>query len=199
MRGSTQHRYRTFSTIVALCLVLTHWRSASGQLSQSDTSELTESEIKASYLYNFARFTEWPGNAANPDLPITLCFLGRDTFSPSILNGFGKKSVGTHPLKVVVVTDIRPTQSCQIIYIGSSEDERAAAIIDGARQAKAMTVGETVKFREAGGMVRLYKESGSVRFEVNVDELDRSSLKLSSKVLGIARLVGRDGKTVPRS
>lgn len=161
-------------------------------------SPAPEYEIKAAFLLNFTRFVEWPPAAfAAPDSPFTLCIAGDDPFGPVIDQLVEGESVYGH--KIVVDRVQTPpvqtppvqtpkTRSCQLLYMASSKQPSAPP---GAAGPGVLTVGEGADFTAQGGIIAFVVENRHVRFDVNLKAAGNSGLKLSSKLLSVARSVER--------
>jgi len=182
-------RKQLAAIVSALLLLLTGERpSATAQ-----NSVTTEYEWKANFLAKSASFVDWQG-----DSPLRLanafrwCVFGTFSFGTSLaghtrdLSFEGKKS------EVKWVHKEAELASCQIVFVSRSEEKRYAKVLDAAREGRALTVGETPSFLDAGGMVALLMDGNSPAFEVNLEALEASRLKMSSRLLALARrVVGR--------
>jgi len=154
---------------------------------------VSEYQVKAAFLYNFAKFVEWPPNLFNdPRDPFVLCVAGDDPFG-NLLDGIvlGKTANG-HPLAVRRLRREREARSCQILFVSSSERNRLRPVLKSLRGASVLTVGETDGFAQEGGMINLTLEDNRVHFEINVAAAERAGLKISSKLLSLARVVRQE-------
>jgi hypothetical protein len=154
---------------------------------------LSEYQVKAAFLYNFAKFVEWPPNLFNdPRDPFVLCVAGDDPFG-NLLDGIvlGKTANG-HPLAVRRLRREQEARSCQILFVSSSERNRLRPVLKSLRGASVLTVGETDGFAQEGGMINLTLEDNRVHFEINVAAAERAGLKISSKLLSLARVVRQE-------
>jgi len=152
----------------------------------------TEYQIKAAFLYNFAKFVEWPADTGT----LNLCILGEDRFGRDIDTIEGKKAADKS-LMVMRIKSAREIKKCRILFISSWESGQLADILMTARDLKILTVGDTDGFAERGVIINFYGEQNKIRFEINRDAAERSGLKISSKLFGLARIVHdiRQGKT----
>jgi hypothetical protein len=149
-----------------------------------------EYRVKALFLYNFLKFIEWPANN-NPALRI--CILGEDPFENDIdliLN----ETVNNRKLSVSYIADYRELKKCNLIFISHSEEDRLAEIIKATKEYHIVTIGDTEGFAERGVMINFYLQENKVRFEINKDAADRSGIRMSSKLLNLAKIVGNDKK-----
>jgi hypothetical protein len=148
-----------------------------------------EYEVKAAFLYNFAKFVEWPAEVfQETGAVIIIGVLGEDPFGTSLETIEGKTIEGR---KVVTkrFRSARDAQVSHILFISSSEKDRLAEVVKSLKGIRVLTVGETERFVEVGGIINLYIESNKVRFEINVDSAERAGLKISSRLLGLAKVV----------
>jgi TonB family protein len=149
----------------------------------------TEDQVKAAYLFNFAKLAEWPSHAL-PDGPSPLVIGvsgGHADFLDVLKAVVAGKIVGTHVLVVEPISSEKEMKSCHIVFFRASERKHTQAAIEGLAQAGVLLVGEDESFLRQGGMINLVREHGSIRFEVNPDALDRSEIHFSSKILALAK------------
>lgn len=150
----------------------------------------SQTEISAAFVFNFAKFTEWPPQTfADSTTPITVCFAG----AVDVRGAFQSISAGK-PVngRSVFVREVKPTadvHDCQIVYIDSPNQVLRAGVIKNARQHSALVIGTSDDFLARGGMIKLFVESNRMRFDVNVGATGRIKIHLSSKLLALARSV----------
>ena len=177
--------------IVALSISLS-W--APGAFAQSpDASDSSEYLIKAGFIFNFAKFVEWPSNAfAQPDSPIVIGILGTDPFGTIIDKIVQDKKIGTRGFVVKRLkwgADLKELRECKILFIGASERAHMDELVQMLRGLPVLTVGETPGFAERGGVIRFVLEDNRVRFEVNVVAARQADLTISSRLLTLARII----------
>lgn len=155
-----------------------------------------EYQIKAAFLYNFAKFVDWPAGAfPNPQAPFAICILGTDPFGSAIDSLLRGKTVGEHPVVIQRSREPSEVRHCQIVFVSASEKRRLPEIIASLQKANVLIVGDTDHFADSGGTIQLILEEDHVRFAVNVDAADGAGLKISSKLLALARIVhGTEGE-----
>jgi len=147
----------------------------------------TEFEVKAAFLYNFAKFIEWPSQAFPGGEPaFTICVIG-DPFEGALDRAVQGEVLDGRPLTVRHITSVEGVRRCQMIYIAASETQ--LSVLTAAANAPILTVGETEDFINEGGMIRFTKTAGRIRFQINPDAADRASLKVSSRLLRLADIV----------
>lgn len=178
--------------IVLASMVFAHFIMATQAGAQVSLSEY---QIKAAYLFNFLKFVEWPEDAfADPLAPIVIGIAGEDPFGSALPNVIIGKTVQGRDLvirKYRVGEDLR---SAHILFISISEKKRIPQLLAGLRGSSVLTVADSTDFLVEGGMIQLYYEDNRIRFAIDVDATDRAKLKISSKLLSLARVVGGSGK-----
>jgi hypothetical protein len=169
-----------FLIAVVLCSL------AAGTQAQS----ATEYQVKAAYLYNFAKFVEWPPSRfANASAPLQICIFGRDPFGDGLRTQTADKAVNGRKLEVDAIADLQHARTCHILFISSSVAIPVKQIVEALRGANVLTVGDTKGFAEQGGMISFGLEDDRVQFEVNRKAAEQAGLKISSKLLSVAKLV----------
>jgi hypothetical protein len=156
---------------------------------------LPEYQVKAAYLFNFLKFVEYPGESfADPLAPIVIGVVGEDPFGSALPQVVIGKTVQGRDLVIHVYRAGEDLRGAHILFISASERKRLPMIFSGLHGSSVLTVGDTPGFLEAGGMIQFMNENGRVRFAIDVDATSRARLKLSSKLLSLARVVGGNGK-----
>ena len=177
--------------IVALSVSLSWTPEAFAQA--SDSSDSSEYLIKAGFIFNFAKFVEWPSTAfAQPDSPIVIGILGTDPFGTIIDKIVQDKKVGARGFVVKRLkwgADLKELSTCKILFVGASEKAHMDELVQIVRGLPILTVGETPGFAERGGVIRFVLEDNRVRFEVNVEAAHQADLTISSRLLTLARII----------
>lgn len=150
-----------------------------------------EYPVKAAFLYHFAKFVDWPGNSfQEPNSRLVVGIVGDDPFGGVIDQALAGKNVEGHLMVVRRFRFGEDLKACHIIFVSSSERNRVKLILGSLAGSSILTIGETDDFIEQGGVIRLAIEANKVRFEINPDAADRMRLKISSKLLSLARVRG---------
>jgi hypothetical protein len=157
-------------------------------------SQADEYRLKAAFLFHFAELVEWPADAAGDDQqPVTLCTLG-DPFQGDLEAVVEGKKVGSRPVRVRHLSqaqEARQTQDakgCHVLFVSASERTRLPVLLAKIK-GPILTVGETEEFVKQGGMIALCLEGKKVRLDINLDASSRAGLKISSRLLLLARNV----------
>jgi uncharacterized protein DUF4154 len=146
--------------------------------------------VKAAFLYNFAKFTEWP--ALTSGGPLVLCVVGGDTIAAALVETVKGQNISGHAIEVWRPQDSSSWQSCHLLFIAESETHKSAGGLAGIKTLPVLTVSDGKDFSQSGGIIELFVESGRMRFAINMDAAESSGLRLSSRLLGLAK-VTRNG------
>ncbi len=152
--------------------------------------QMHEYSVKAALVLNFARFTQWPVQAPPADEPLGLCILGKKALAPAFL-GIDGKTVNGRPLHVSFAEGPEEIPACNILFLTRDFEKMTPdEIFTLLGDRPVLTVGETPEFIAAGGMINLFEKNNRLRFEVNPGTIRRHGLKLSSRLLKLAIIVG---------
>ena len=158
-----------------------------------DSSDSSEYLIKAGFIFNFAKFVEWPTTAfAQPDSPIVIGILGTDPFGTIIDQIVQDKKIGARGFVVKRLkwgSDVKDLRDCKILFVSASEKAHMDELLQMVKGLPVLTVGETPGFAERGGVIRFVLEDNRVRFEVNVEAAHQAELTISSRLLTLARII----------
>ncbi len=209
-RGKTQSESKTrglmfsrgFSLLYPAALgaiAILFFCAVKGQAVEAQSQTAGEYEVKAAFLYNFAKFIAWPDSSfADPRAPFAICVLGTDPFGRTLDGALEGKTIGRHPVTLARLEDATQARRCQMVFVSSSESRRLREIEDRLRGASVLLVGEFAGFADAGGALQFIIEDNRVRFLINTDAAQRAGLRLSSKLLSVATVVhdsARNGKS----
>jgi sugar (pentulose or hexulose) kinase len=152
------------------------------------TESLTEAQLKAALLYNFASFTDWPADLP-ASAPLVIGVTGNDAIAAA-LRALPERTTGGRAIQMQSVDESQNPHQCQILFISSANLRSIAATLAQVQNAPVLTVGEHEQFTRLGGIIRLFDDSGHLRFEIDAPHASRVRLKISSRVLNLARIVG---------
>jgi hypothetical protein len=173
--------------VVVAALSLIGSASAAVQAAEAQA----EYRVKAAFLYNFARFVQWPSGSQAAGDAFVITILGQDPFGPVLEETLLGKTVDQRSVVVRRVTHLEDLGPSHIVFISDSERGRLPEIIAQIGTRAMLTVGETSHFAERGGVIRFKVDRERIRLEINLASAERSGLKISSQLLKIAHLVGR--------
>jgi hypothetical protein len=151
--------------------------------------EVLEYNVKAAFLFNFTKFVDWPAEAfADEKSPFRICILGDDPFGGSLDTLVANETVNGRPIAVRRLARGADPHPCHILFLDRLERERQPEVLAGLRGSPVLTVGESDRFLADGGMINFFLEAHRVRFEVSLPAVERSQLKISSKLLRLAKV-----------
>ena len=158
---------------------------------------LSEYQVKAAYLFNFLKFVEWPDDSFADSLaPIVIGVVGEDPFGSALPQVTIGKTVQGRDLVLRKYHAGEDVRGAHILFISPSEKKRLPMILSSLRGSSVLTVADTEGFLDAGGMIQFLNENDRVRFAISVEATSRAKLKMSSKLLSLAKVVGGNVKQV---
>jgi hypothetical protein len=143
----------------------------------------SEYQVKAAYLFNFAKFVEWPEPQRGP---FAICVLGQDPFGEALDHLMERKAVNGRPIVIRRSNDLAVARSCQILFISAPGAAQMVEIIKAVRDSSVLSVSENPQFCLSGGVIAFVMEGQRVRFQINAAAAVRANLKISSKLLQLA-------------
>jgi len=147
----------------------------------------SEPTLKAAFLYNFAKFAEWPVDAAPAD-PVTICVLGDAVIADALDETVKGRTIDG---RKVVISRVKPDafRTCHVLYLTGLDGKRTQQVLDELKTTPVLTVGDREQFAQSGGVAGLFIEQGRVRFAINVEAALRARLRISSRLLSLAKIV----------
>ena len=155
---------------------------------QAAGQRASEYQWKAAFVYNFTKFIDWPGESVR-SLTFQICVLGQNPFGSELTQLTDGKVIEGHPVQVLIVTNYHLARSCQVVFISASENAHMKEILSALRGRSVLTVGDSQGFVDAGGMIELLVEDERMRFQVNLHAANEARLKMSAKLLSLAKAV----------
>jgi hypothetical protein len=175
--------------IALVALILAAGREASAQNTiPSDSSEYV---IKAGFIYNFAKLVEWPAAVmGQSNSPLVIAVLGSDSFAEVLDNVVNGKQIDGRAFQVKRMKwkELKDC-SCHILFVAAQENAHIDEVIQMLKNAAVLTVAETPNFTRRGGIINFTLQESKVGFEANVDAARQAGLNISSRLLGLARIV----------
>jgi hypothetical protein len=158
--------------------------------SATEADPRKEYKLKAEFLYNFAKFVTWPNESLPAEgEPIVFCLVGSGPVH-SLLDDLMKgRHVKERGIQVRPISSPEFVRDCHVLFAPNDADDILAPILEGAKTASVLTVGESESFYEAGGIIRFILSGGRLRFDINIAAASTVKLKISSQLLKLARTV----------
>jgi hypothetical protein len=158
-----------------------------GALESVEPPRPTEYDVKAAFLYNFAKFVKWPEDDYGPTFVVAV--LGEDPFGEILDKTFAGKTILDKKVEVRRISALESPARIRILFVGSSERLRLAQVLKALDGSSVLTVSEMEGFTERGGMIAFRLGGDVVRFDINLGEVERARLKMSSQLIRLARNV----------
>jgi YfiR/HmsC-like len=157
-----------------------------------NAQDVTEVTLKGAFVFNFARFTDWPADALPPSAHVSACVVGDRAVGEALT-----KTVSTQRLngRAVVVSILEPGITlpvCHVLYVSSIARDRMSQIVFALRESPVLTVSDDDAFTKVGGIIQVFVENGKMRFRINPRSAKRARLQLSSRLLALAELVDEE-------
>lgn len=179
--------YRTFGRLTlayTLALVLAFVFSPNRAQAQS------EDQVKAAFLFNFVRYVEWPSEVFEDDASdVKICMFKAEAFASVVKQTVSGKNVGDRNVEVDLIGNAGSTRGCHLLYVGVVGEESISDLVSNLGNAPIFTVSDAEGFAQSGGMANFFRTDSKIRFEMNPDAAKKANLKISSRLLRLARVV----------
>jgi hypothetical protein len=161
-----------------------------GAAPQDRSGKLPEYVVKAGFLYNFAKYVDWPEDAfEKADTPISIGIVGKDPFGEDLEKTLKNKTVKDRAFTIQRFREPAEIRKCHILFVARSEKERVAEVLKKVDAMPVLTVGEEGSFCPAGGAISILIEKDKPKLEVNPDAAESAKLTINSKLLKVATIV----------
>jgi len=157
----------------------------------SYSQRYTEYEVKAAYIFNFAKFVEWPDSIfASKDSPLILGIYNGDPFGDIIEKTFTDNPIKDRKWSVKYFKDINEITYCHILFIPRIDKSELLKVLNLVRNKSILTVGDNInEFCQLGGIINFTSQESKFRFEINNYEAKKSKLEISSKLLILSKII----------
>lgn len=183
VRAGRRHLWAGLLLCVALLVPLRAPASPPG-------NHVAEYKLKAVFLYNFAKFVEWPDTAFSaPDQPLVIGIMDSGSFSDEAIQTIERNTVGPHPLRVVHCKDLRSMQACHILFLNCHDDLMIKSALRSLETRPILTVGEREGFIRWGGIINFHLAENALRIQINRTAAQQAQLTLSAQLLEVAIIV----------
>jgi len=148
-----------------------------------------EYQIKTAMVFNIAKFVDFPSVVLQQGRgSLQLCTMGKGPFIQS-LEGLQGKFVKGHPIAIRQVMTVDDIPGCHLLAISDSQRYQLPAILEKSTQLGVLTISDSRKFAQAGGVVGLFSQNDKILFEINLEAARNARLKISSQLLKLARII----------
>jgi hypothetical protein len=142
---------------------------------------------KAAFLFNFAKFTDWP--SLGSDAPLMFCVVGDPRVAYALVETVRNQRIGSHAVEAKALGSDAPMRSCHVLFLSMSEARHSGAVLEALGTLPILTVSDAKDFARGQGVVEIFIENGRMRFSINTNAAQRSGLHLSARLLGLAKIV----------
>jgi hypothetical protein len=175
-----KHKFFLIRIIVLILILST---------TQVKGDEINEDQVKVAFLYNFAKFVEWPADSFRSDsAPVVITILGTDPYG-SLWDSLKEKTVRGRRIQIRRLGKLENLEDCHFLFISHSEKTTLRSLLAQVKNHPILTVSDMDRFAHQGGMIGLVNLEGKINFEINMDVVQRSRLKFSAQLLKLARIV----------
>jgi hypothetical protein len=176
------HAWLTTAAVLALM---------AAPLAGADGPAVDEYQLKAVFLFNFARFVEWPPQAfGDARDPFAICVAGASPFGTSLDDVVSGKTVASRPISVRPVSSPQQARKCPILFVSASERKRERSLLEALNGSTVLTVGDSDGFVADGGIVQFQVKGARIHIEIDREAAERANLRISSKLLSLAEPAG---------
>ncbi len=147
----------------------------------------SETDVKAVFLYNFAKYVDWPSAPPGRSTSIRMCVPANTPFLATLQTAVRDEVIHGRPLSAVGPAGLDEAKECDIIYVGDSATPDAAAWLSVVRGRHTLTVGDG-KLVD-GLVIAFVRDQNRVRFDIDRRAAAKQGLAISSRLLGLARRV----------
>lgn len=159
-----------------------------GWFSSATALESDEYSVKAAFIYNFAKFVEWPnGSFEDTTTPFDLCIVGASNVADK-LNTISDKKAQGRPFHVHSLNNPVEATFCHIVYYAGDQYVAAGEKAKRLNTQGLLTIGDSAQFVEGGGIIAFTVQNNKVQFRINIDAAHRAHLRISSKLLQLAEI-----------
>lgn len=154
-----------------------------------ESAERLEYQVKAGFLFNFAKFVQWPTNMSVATNEFRIGVIGSSNVCTILDAALTDKPLESRVIRISAVTTTNDAARCQMLFISRSASETEKNIWLNVSSQPVLTVGETAGFATQGGCINLTQHKQSIRLEINLKAVDQAGLKISAKLASMATLV----------
>ena len=149
-----------------------------------------ENRVKANFLAKVPSFIEWPEEALpSGPAPFVICIIGDLSLGLPLSESVRGVTLHEKRAEIRSVHTEQELHSCHILFVSRFERKRYDRVLGSVRGLNVLTIGETPEFLDAGGIVSFSMQQETLQFDVNLDEANKAHLKISSRLLALARHV----------
>jgi hypothetical protein len=154
----------------------------------------SEYDVKIGFIYNFVNFVTWPAEAFEKSPGELIFCFASDTPSADVLYKLDGKPIKGRKIKVIAFRDSACLEESHVIFFATQDKTFIQKVLASIGSRSILTIGEVEGFTRMGGVINFFQEQNRLRFQVNIDAARKVGLKMSSQLLGSARIVNEERK-----
>jgi hypothetical protein len=178
LRRTAAPRARLAAWLVAACVLLAGLPAAA----TTDADPVAPNQVKAAFLFNFAKFVQWPAEAG----PLVVGVAGDEALATAVGKLVAGRTIDGRPIEVRALPRGRAAEGFHVLHVSSLLGDQDTAALLARVRGPVLTIGETPRFLRDGGMVRIFIEDQRLRFQVNRGQTDAAGVKISSQALSLS-------------
>jgi uncharacterized protein YdbL (DUF1318 family) len=161
-----------------------------GAMSAAGESTIEEYQLKGGFIYNIAKFVEWPAGAlASPGDPLVGCILGESPIGAALEQATRDREINGRKLAIRPIPDAQQTSGCSFLFVSLSAQKAWRAALSKARLNGILTIGEGDVLD--GVIVNLKRDGDKIRIQIDLDAARRGQIQISSRLLSLSEIVKR--------
>jgi hypothetical protein len=155
----------------------------------AEPGQLNENEVKAAYLYNFAKYVDWPPAALpRENMPLVICIVGKSPLN-DVIESLSGKTIRNRRLVVRQFSRTEDLNECHMLFVNAAVKSSITQLLASISTRPILTVSDYKGFTNAGGIIEFVQVGGKVRFDINNRAAQHNNLRISSHLLRLASTV----------
>ena len=155
----------------------------------NETAPRLEYQVKAGYLFNFLRFTDWPPQALPAGTPYRIGVMGDTATFNVIAEALRGKDVSDRTIEVVALKPGDSLKGCHLVFVPRTAALSESELNSMEGREGVLMVGESDDYARRGGMIGFVIRGHNIRFQVNLSAAQQAGLKLSGRLASLAEIV----------
>ena len=153
----------------------------------AEEAKVSESDLKAAYLYNFTRFVDWPAKAFSAETdPLKIAVFDDEEFAKNLTVLLKDKKAHGRSFKVRNISSPSEAKGHHIVFAPKEKSRQVPQLIEALEGEPALTIGESPQFLNQGGVINFIFKDDQLRFEIHAGAADTAKLTISSRLMRLA-------------
>ncbi len=152
-------------------------------------AQYSEYEVKAAYIFNFAKFIDWPADYLNQDT-IYLCIYKNDPFGIILEKTMIGRKVNGKVWKITRIKSLKEIDKCHMLFLSEIKQHEVIQLLNNIGRKPIVTIGDELPiFCESGGIINFMSQFSDRQFAINKDAADHIGINISPKLLLLAKII----------